>query len=219
MARYYTPSGDRVDGRHKGKKYPSVTAVLDVISKPGLLLWYGKNGTEECKRILKESADKGTAVHEAVERELFGDSRGWTGIAEPYKDAALSAIEKLNLRKATKLETEVTVVNEVDGYAGTFDLLAHLPDKIVMVDWKSGNNLYPEYGVQLAAYARAWDLTKVGEVDDKNNAIAVEGLACVRLGPDGDFEINEYEYSEIEPMFEVFKAALTIFNWKAGKGD
>jgi hypothetical protein len=53
---------------------------------------------------------------------------------------------------------ELTVVNDLDGYAGTLDAIARIPaltDELLVLDWKTGKAVYPEVGLQLAAYRRA----------------------------------------------------------------
>ena len=71
------PNLERVDteiGRHykdsKGNLVPSVTTVLSRTSnnKEGIDKWRQKVGDIEADRIMKQSTDIGTAVHEAIEK-------------------------------------------------------------------------------------------------------------------------------------------------------
>lgn len=73
------PKLERVDtdiGRHyldsDNKPVPSVTTVLSGTSKSkdGLIQWRNRVGDEEADRIIKQSTDIGTAVHEAIEKFL-----------------------------------------------------------------------------------------------------------------------------------------------------
>ena len=73
------PDLERVDteiGRHyldsNGNLDPSVTTVLSKTSnnKEGIEKWRQKVGDLEADRIMKQSTDIGTAVHEAIEKYL-----------------------------------------------------------------------------------------------------------------------------------------------------
>ena len=87
------PILERVDtdiGRHyldsNNKPVPSVTTVLSGTSKSkdGLLQWRSRVGEEEAERIIKQSTDIGTAVHEAIENYLNGKS--WDNFEESCMD-------------------------------------------------------------------------------------------------------------------------------------
>lgn len=63
------------------------------------------------------------------------------------------------------IHSETTVWNKKEKYAGTLDIIAELPHFVLpgeeepgciaIIDAKSGSGIYPEVGLQLAAYARA----------------------------------------------------------------
>jgi hypothetical protein len=115
----------------------------------------------------------------------------------------MKAITQLEIPKGN-LNAEVTVYHDVLQYAGTFDLMYVDRDgKRVLLDWKSGKRLYPEFALQMAAYAYAWEFGGGGKVDR---------MVCVRVGEGGEFEIEEHDHKD--ELFEVFKAALTLYRWK-----
>ena len=89
--KYDYPVLDRVEleiGRHyldsNKKPVPSVTTVLSGTSKSadGLIQWRNRVGEEEAERIIKQSTDIGTAVHEAIENYLNGKS--WDNFKETH---------------------------------------------------------------------------------------------------------------------------------------
>ncbi|MDA7851553.1 preprotein translocase subunit TatA, partial [Gammaproteobacteria bacterium] len=81
--KYNYPSIERVDiegiGRHyldsNNKPVPSVTTVLGNTStkSDGIAQWRNRVGEEEAERVIKQSTDIGTAVHESIEKYLNGD--------------------------------------------------------------------------------------------------------------------------------------------------
>ena len=79
LNKFNYPKLERLDtdiGRHyldsDNKPVPSVTTVLSGTSKSkdGLVQWRNRVGDEEADRIIKQSTDIGTAVHEAIEKFL-----------------------------------------------------------------------------------------------------------------------------------------------------
>ena len=90
-SKYEYPALERVDleiGRHyldsNQKPVPSVTTVLSGTSKSkdGLIQWRNRVGEEEAERIIKQSTDIGTAVHEAIENYLNG--KPWNNFEETH---------------------------------------------------------------------------------------------------------------------------------------
>ena len=79
MNKFNYPKLERVDteiGRHyrdsNNNLVPSVTTVLSGTSdnKSGIEKWRKKVGDSEADRIMKQSTEIGTAVHEAIEKFL-----------------------------------------------------------------------------------------------------------------------------------------------------
>ena len=85
------------------------------------------------------------------------------------------------------LQTEVMVWADGDDmagtpYAGTCDLIAHHPAHgRILIDWKTGG-VWPEHGVQVAAYADTEWLVHTGT---DHPMPLIDTLAVARIGPDG----------------------------------
>lgn len=130
-----------------GKKIPSVTTILSVISKPALHYWYGKHGTKECQRLLKEAGEYGDMVHTMVQNFLEGQSQ------------KVNQEQKMilkNLKSVTKgwqwQEFEVVLLNEEHGYGGTCDAIATINGRRALIDFKTSSGVWPEFSLQMAAY-------------------------------------------------------------------
>jgi hypothetical protein len=117
--------------------YPSVTSVLSIMDKPGLMTWKLKQvalsalrtpkdeGESEdywCKRVLTEAfqqvedaADLGTRIHAALESEDVPAD------LKPYTDPVFEWKEKHELRF---IEREIVLVNKKQGFGGTVDVIA-----------------------------------------------------------------------------------------------
>jgi hypothetical protein len=75
-------------------------------------------------------------------------------------------------------------------------------DALVVMDWKTSNKLYPEYALQIAAYARAYEELFGQKID--------EGL-IVKFPKDGTrFEARRVK--DLNLAFDAFKSTLLLWN-------
>ena len=125
------------------------------------------------REVRDEAGHIGTMVHDALEEYLHGVDNLILTIAEErnHPDPVVrrcaemaftlrnAAVEKLMaLGPYTVLATEQKVVNEDEWYAGRFDALLEVDGETWLIDFKTGASFYPEWGMQLAAYAEAADV-------------------------------------------------------------
>ena len=130
--KYSYPALERVDleiGRHyldsNQNPVPSVTTVLSGTSKSkdGLIQWRNRVGEEEAERIIKQSTDIGTSVHEAIENYLNGKS--WDNFEETYDQLLAKKMSNRFIKDGLKGITDIwglevgLVLDNL--YAGTAD--------------------------------------------------------------------------------------------------
>lgn len=102
------------------------------------------------------AADLGTLIHALLEARILGQpTPPLTDEEQPW----VEAFDRfLNDWQPEYEATELTVANPEKGYAGTLDAIARIPalcgQEVVLADYKTGKNVYPEVGLQLAAYRR-----------------------------------------------------------------
>ena len=169
--KYIYPKLERVDtemGRHyidsTNKPVPSVTTVLSGTSKSkdGLIQWRNRVGDEEADRVIKQSTDIGTAVHEAIEKFLnkeswndFGDTSDQKmakNISHKFVNDALDGITEI-----WGLEVGLILDNL---YAGTADCVGLYKDIPTLIDFKTAKKIkkrdwIEDYFLQGCAYANA----------------------------------------------------------------
>lgn len=225
-------------GRHyrhpsNGEVVPSITNIIDVLSKPAIPRWAAKQvaeaawkmrgsldalGESEAVDVLKGSpwrsssraADRGTSVHDYLEAAADGDSLPTlTGDAALYRAAADSWLDGY-LPEFHRVE--FTVFG--DGYAGTADFLADLDGRLVVGDYKTSKRLYPEIALQLAAIRHA-DMI-VGPDGMSEPMPEVDGAIGVLLTPSG-VEVREVD-AGIE-AYTAFQGCLEAWTWRHGKGQ
>ena len=169
--KYTYPILERVDteiGRHyldsTNKPVPSVTTVLSGTSKSkdGLIQWRNRVGDEEADRVIKQSTDIGTAVHEAIEKFLnkeswndFGDTSDQImakNISNKFVNDALDGITEI-----WGLEVGLILDNL---YAGTADCVGLYKNIPTLIDFKTAKKIkkrdwIEDYFLQGCAYANA----------------------------------------------------------------
>lgn len=166
-----TEIGSRRHYIFDGVQYPSVTTILKLgTPKEWLGAWAAKVVAEtavsetawqdlpadEAKQYLKRSpwvkrdkaADHGTSLHETLDA-IVSD--------RPYLEDALSdgLLEFLAGYSVKPVMSEFQVVNTVDGYAGSGDLIADIYGERWLIDLKTSGFLDHTMRLQIAAYRYA----------------------------------------------------------------
>lgn len=174
-----------------GTKVPSVTTILKIKDPGALLLWAYKTGRahgvlegqgKEAPAGLYDGNDAlavGTCVHEMCEAWVKGDEPLLVlekAIEAPsvadkpsFRAQAVSAYSAFEFWcKGTQLEIidcEVPVLSETHRFGGTLDFIGRLNGKLVLGDFKTSGAVYPEYLMQVAAYAKAYEETSGNKID------------------------------------------------------
>ena len=169
--KYTYPKIERVDteiGRHyldsTNKPVPSVTTVLSGTSKSkdGLIKWRNRVGDEEADRVIKQSTDIGTAVHEAIEKFLNKES--WNDFGDTSDQIMAKNISHKFVNDALDGITEVwglevgLILDNL--YAGTADCVGLYKNVPTLIDFKTAKKIkkrdwIEDYFLQGCAYANA----------------------------------------------------------------
>ena len=126
----------------QGDWYPRVTRITDMKAKPALLKFYATMGYDKAQLIAQRSAAEGTAVHEAVESLLLGDSPVVKKSIAPSVEAFLEFNKKNKIKIADDSHIERLVHHKEHRYAGTLDLLAKIGGKFGVLDIKTSEGIY-----------------------------------------------------------------------------
>ena len=174
-----------------GAVVPSVTQIMKPLSSA---LYKGVD-----ENVLKMAAERGTAVHNAIENfilfgiEDLGEER--LGYFEAFKKWWKDV-------KPEPLATEHRVYHKSLRYAGTADLPAIIEGKRIVVDYKTSATVNKMLtGVQLEAYAKAYE----------SQGIEIDGKAILHLKNDGNYSYLYYQKNDFE-SWEVFGSLMIINN-------
>lgn len=213
-----------------GRPYVSVTTALGVIAKDALTYWSNKQvywamvldpslGEKEALaapyRKSKVAMLRGTMVHDAVEH--YKHTKTYLqGLEEPFKTYIKAFYQWMIDNDVEVLVHEKSIISPRYGYAGTFDLLVRFRQsgKIMVVDIKTGKNIYEDVFLQLSAYRAA--LIEEGIFDKLGIDPSTVGMAVCNLqtGQD-DLPTGAYQYLEgSRDMLKAFLAAKALWEMK-----
>lgn len=168
------------------------------------------------ERAWRPAMERGTSVHEAIERVIDGEryDGAWDQGLAVYLDAFRSFAHDFQPEFGRR---ELTVFSDEWKYAGTLDAWMTsrtMPQLgVCLLDWKTGKGVYPDYALQLAAYAHAeYGFTADGE---SIKLPTFEKGLIVHLSPDG-YSVHPCDIGH--RTLSYFLAALTIARYTSG-GD
>ena len=153
-----------IDGRRvyvtpAGNVYPSITSILGSQPKPGIEEWRKKVGEEEAQRIMKDSSELGTMVHNLCEQYLYN-----MPLKCDYPDEAISVFNRLrfilgNVNNIYGLE--LPLYSDMLKVAGTADCVAEYNGILSVIDFKTSRRAKREdwindYYIQAFFYAQAF---------------------------------------------------------------
>jgi hypothetical protein len=193
-----------------GDKVPGVTTILNIINKPALVPWANRLGLEGIKttEYVDHLADIGTLAHRMIQCHLTSEELDTSDYTpNQVSTAENSVLSFLEWQKGKEMETilsEEQLVSEALGFGGTVDWYGELGTKLTLVDLKTGKAIYDEMIFQVAAYD--WLL---GE-----NGYSVNEVRVLQIGRDETEGFSErvIPAAAIGPYFEVFRAALALYN-------
>lgn len=218
-ARYY-----RVGDQH----LPGVTSILSVINKPFLVPWSRKVALEQARQELlsygsdpvilepdmvnkiidgarkrpdhvrDDAANFGTRIHAYADRVIKGEPLG--DVDKDLENAVLGFRDWFKDSGIKIVSGDTKVASLKHGYGGSFDALGVIDGQYVVIDLKSSNGCWPEYCLQVAAYAEAtWE----------TYSIRPEKGLILRLGKTSpDYEAKWLK--SLPPAFAGFLAAKML---------
>lgn len=228
-----------------GKVVFGVTSIVGVLDKPALIYW-GINKAIEFiqaaikpgfvadeinlppilegaktahRKLSREAADIGTAVHKYLEDYLKAGIAKETLPPLPVnpliRKAVIAFLDWSKENNVKFIASERKIYSKKHEYAGTLDALAYVGDKLCVIDFKTSNGIYDDYWLQCAAYAEAVEEEDGDKVSD---------CYILRIPKDG----SEFAYEKMsdfgdnyrEVCFKSFIGCLENYKrkmWLKGK--
>lgn len=200
-----------------GKKWPSVTEFLGAVAKPGLFYFYAKEGWQGANDIGASAREFGSAVHAGIEAAILGEPE--PKLTSRQRELVTRALTWMKESGFVVKAQEQHVKHEALGYAGTFDLLGYfesMPETLFIVDWKCSSSVNKDYGLQLAAYAAAYNA---------QNGLTWEtgvnhgGIIRLEKKPAKSPQVEAKTFAPLEELMPYVEAALTLYQGGYGKAS
>jgi hypothetical protein len=136
-----------------GVWYPRVTAIVSIKAKPALYRFYAEQANFAAADAIKnKSAEEGTLLHETIETLLKGEDSPIPSAVAPAASAFL------DFRKQNEIiphQIEARIISKKYHYAGTLDCLGEVNGELGVIDIKTSQAIYRDYGIQTSAYVGA----------------------------------------------------------------
>lgn len=142
-----------------GIEYPSVTNIIKLLNKEGLVYWANHLGFKRLSvdDVLYQSAEVGTYTHYLCEC-LLTDANPLRYNAKNkimLNDVASRYISFKNFLKDNNMELifyEKSFISEQYKFAGTLDFYGYINGNLTLLDFKTSKGFYDTMFIQLAAY-------------------------------------------------------------------
>jgi hypothetical protein len=173
------------------------------------------------RRYTATRANVGSDAHDLFERMMRGEHVGRVHPdLEPYRQGFAEFLAAVN---PELVRAEDIAWSDTHGYAGSFDAILRIwvddygiptPDRsgtpiLLMVDWKTSKETYPEVALQMAAYANA-DRIISGQTGEAIPMPEFDAAAVLHITA----EQWAFKPVRIDPdVFEVFLHLRAIFDW------
>jgi hypothetical protein len=191
-----------------------IGASRDEEERKHAMTWL-RNASE---RKRNQAADLGTAIHNAAEARVLGTP--WPDRRRRKRPSCGRGTTSAATGSPSGEAVELVVANPDEGYAGKTDWHAYvnIPDvgRVLCIgDYKTGKNIYPEIGLQLAAYRRA----KVAWLRDGTEVVPprADYAVGIHLRPDR-YKRTGYRVLPVrtdDVVFEAFRHAIHVANFTA----
>jgi hypothetical protein len=120
----------------QGRKYPSITTVLNSQNQEWVHEWRARVGAEEANRVGRAAAARGTSVHSLADKYL-GNEEIDTKRLMPNALAAFNALKPVMNRIGKIYLREKALYSDYLRIAGRVDLVADFDGKRSIVDFKT----------------------------------------------------------------------------------
>ena len=120
-----------------GKKYPSITTVLSILSKKAIMEWRKRVGEAEANKISTKAARRGTNVHQMCE-DYLNNKPYITSKTMPVDKEMFATLKPILDERINNIHTqEATLYSDYLGVAGRVDCIAEFDGRLSVIDFKT----------------------------------------------------------------------------------
>ena len=157
-----TKDSGRVYTDPNNNTYPSITTVLSILSEDAIKAWRARVGEEEANRISKTASNRGTAVHDLLERYVNNESDFDKEVDSHIMQSFYDVKPVLDKCLTKVYAQEAGLYSERLGVAGRVDCVGEWNGIDSIIDYKTSKKLKKKewinsYFMQSTAYAIMWE--------------------------------------------------------------
>lgn len=184
---------------------PSVTTIIKLLNKPFIAKWANSLGwkRQSYDKVLEESANRGTFVHEIIHEYLFKEGKKFD-LSNP--EVLNFLYENLNTFKEFEKDCDIKPIwgeksFSLDKFGGTVDLYCELDNKYTILDFKTSKRFYSSHFIQLGAYIQLLEA----------NDYKVEQVAILRIR-EGEHDIRIIDREDMGRYIDIFNKLVDLFH-------
>ena len=184
---------------------PSVTTIIKLLNKPFIAKWANNLGwkRQSYDKVLEESANRGTFVHEILHEYLFKEGKKFN-LSNP--EVLNFLYENLNTFKEFEKDYDIKPIwgeksFSLDKFGGTVDLYCELDNKYTILDFKTSKRFYSSHFIQLGAYIQLLEA----------NDYKVEQVAILRIR-EGEYDIRIIDREDMGRYIDIFNKLVDLFH-------
>lgn len=196
-----TPNGRRYQ-TPDGNVYPSITTLLgdQPEKKRSLAEWRARVGEEEANKISRQAANRGTDLHNLMEKYILGDEIDAKKIM-PSTLARFRIVQKCledNLQLVYASETPM--FSDILRIAGTADLICEWNGEVTVIDFKTSRkrktaDMITDYFLQATAYSIMFE---------EHTGIECHNFAILVVTDEGEFDCFKGKRNDyVRPLIRV----------------
>ena len=197
-----------------GTRVPGVTTIIGRFKESGgLIQWAYQCGLDgiNYRDVRDKAANSGTLAHDMIELYLRGQApiNAYLGLdfsTEIIAKARNGFDAFLTWTEQTKMEVrtaEMPLISEEYRFGGTPDAVLLVNGKLSLGDWKTGNKLYPDMLIQLAAYKQLWE--------ENHPTDKIEGFDMMRFSKE-EADFVHAHFDQLDDAWELFKLYLKAYD-------
>jgi PD-(D/E)XK nuclease superfamily len=209
-----------------GQKIPGTNDIVRLWgNKYALMRWHNQQGllginTEEDNSAI----NIGSVVHQAIERYMRGAQKAEIAYLfrerlaqEAHREAAYASfrafLEWYEQCEVNPIEQETSLVSEAHQYGGTPDLIAHVRNRIAIVDFKTSKDatIYPEAKIAVRAHASLWN-------EHNPKKFGIQAYHLIGLSKEGT-GFKHYEFESLDSQWNLFLALLEAYKLEKACGS
>jgi hypothetical protein len=143
-----------------GRRFPSITTVLGILSQDAIAEWRARVGDEEANRVGQKAANRGTLVHAIIEKYLKNED---TTDFLPFVRQSLENLRPiLDSRIGKIFGLESPLYSAHLRVAGRCDCVAEFDGVPSIIDFKTSKRVKKKenisnYFAQMSGYAVMWE--------------------------------------------------------------